>query len=109
MVGPRVRRWAMICSTLVIALQSGCGTISTFAGSPSERRAPIYGGSRTDLSGLSGCWDKCSGGPLVAPFILLDLPVSFVADTLLLPFILADGRLHDREEPDGEKPGRDGR
>ena len=80
---------------LAAALASGCGTIVNFASGDPE----IYGGPRKDIeflqtprsvqaapntpAGSSGSAGR--GAAFVAAFVVADIPVSLVADTLTLP------------------------
>lgn len=58
-------------------LQSGCGTVVSIA----ENRLSPYSGSLQDLQWMTE-------NRFVAVFATLDLPLSFVFDTLLLPVSL---------------------
>lgn len=123
----------MVCMVLVSGVAGGCGTAANFydngpwlGANPPMRR--IYGGVRTDLE----CAGKiltlpertlesdggvaAAGTLVVAPVGLaltaIDLPLSFVADSLTLPFVLAypDESQHglppphslDNVQPDGK-------
>jgi len=68
-----------IATLLMMGLLTGCGTIANQV-NPQRTLSP-YGGVRYDVD--TACDD---GGP--SYLLLLDLPFSAVADTLLLPFEL---------------------
>ncbi len=86
-------RWIQIqFAALVMAVLCGCGTVSTRVKGP----AGPYCGVASDVEKVSGTedWQSWSIGgtadswPLLCPNALLwvlDLPLSFTADTLLLP------------------------
>lgn len=68
------RRLRAALATCALAL-SGCGTLAnTFEEEPKNK---IYVGVRQDLTG----WTFAHGG-------FIDLPFSFVADTILLPYTI---------------------
>jgi len=85
----------VIASLVLFVALPACGSISQF-GSHNEKAGPaIYGGVRIDLRSLwqyFAQYDTVVGDDTAAflglPLILLDLPLSFVADTVLLPWSL---------------------
>ena len=100
----RVRRSAatLVASSslrcLVLCLLSSCGTSQVR--DPWRGTPPPYSGVRYDLSGLSQVphcvanapWTSGLGALFVtSPAVLVDLPLSFVADTLVLPWDLSSG------------------
>ncbi len=90
-------RASTIALVVVAALGTGCMSITTnttLLSDSSQLGAP-YSGTRADLHMLV-CFardvSRNASGLLLAPLMLLpliDLPLSFVLDTLLLPFDLA--------------------
>jgi uncharacterized protein YceK len=66
---------------IVSVFCSGCGTVSTGL---NRNPYPVYGGIREDAHAISG------GGSGVV--LIIDVPFSFAADTLLLPLGLYDLR-----------------
>lgn len=75
------------------SLLSGCGSLSDLA---EDQR--IYGGARRDIEYLfdvDGPWKEASGWklgmvrPLIAPLVLLDIPLSAAFDTVALPITAA--------------------
>lgn len=72
-------RKIVICLLIVVSsLLSGCGTILSII----EQDYSVYAGVRRDLATM----EQESGLHIVA---VVDLPLSFVLDTLLLPVTLA--------------------
>ena len=78
---------------LVLWLLSSCGT--TQVRDPWRGTPPPYSGVKYDLSGLSQVphcvatapWTSGVGALIItSPAVLVDLPLSFVADTFLLPW-----------------------
>jgi uncharacterized protein YceK len=89
---------------LVLCLLSSCGTSQVR--DPWRGTPPPYSGVRYDLSGLSQVphcvatapWTSGLGALVItSPAVLVDLPLSFVADTILLPWDL-------RSPSDGWQP-----
>jgi uncharacterized protein YceK len=88
------RRPAPLAAALLALLLGGCGTILSL--SPHEGGLSPYSGVRTDIELI----------PDVMPLLVLDLPLSAVLDTLLLPisiplWLSAD----DYHDPYQERPG----
>jgi uncharacterized protein YceK len=79
---------------LALVLYSGCGTIFTHTVARDERETGVYQGVRFD-------WECGTGGDqLAGPLLILDLPLSLGADTLVLPYdIIYSAR--NKEEPAG--------
>jgi len=89
------------CFALAVAalacLLSGCGTfVNTFwfypcSGGSSNQPEPfrVYGGVQNDVQMLREVKPADPCALAIAPLIVLDMPLSFVADTLTLPLILA--------------------
>ncbi len=98
------RRMHRICCGLCVTLAlSGCATsVTVFDEDPDNL---VYSGTRRDLDG----WAFLHGG-------FLDLPFSFVFDTVLLPYTIpktiASYAANDAGEPgplgESEKAGEDG-
>src|SRR4051812_7258911 len=85
-------------------LLSGCGTaINTFVAHPPDARTQIYGGVKLDAGVLGHAFDSerngNDDGPLDrarwVPLVIVDLPLSFVGDTLMLPFTVRAAILQD--------------
>jgi uncharacterized protein YceK len=87
-----------------VAAASGCGT---FANSFAPRQYPhLYGGVEFDYLALKGVWspaksdqpeatgfvdrflDSLGGRLFCTTFIVIDFPLSFVGDTITLPYVL---------------------
>lgn len=65
---------------LATVLMSGCGTFADIMSGPTDGQVYYRGVSR-DLEGITG-----TGLIGLPPLLVLDLPFSAVADTMLLPF-----------------------
>lgn len=67
-------------AVLILVILTGCGTISTFQRGNSSDRAGLYNGL---------CWDIEKGNATdrtdMRVMYFLDMPLSLVADTILLP------------------------
>lgn len=83
MASVAVARTSFGCLLAASLLASGCGTIFDLTGRdpPCSGGRQIYGGMLLDI-------DYMEAGGLATFFFLLDLPLSFVADTLLLPITI---------------------
>jgi uncharacterized protein YceK len=68
---------------LLVASLSGCGTIGNQEDHTGDR-VP-YGGVRNTYLGATGQM-PVHGGPSPGPLLFLDMPFSFVGDTVMLPF-----------------------
>jgi uncharacterized protein YceK len=88
------RQPLVTATVIVLALAlSGCATtVTVFEEDPDNL---VYSGARRDLDG----WVFIHGG-------FLDLPFSFVADTVLLPYTIP--RTIWKHAPDGEEAEPDG-
>ncbi len=85
-------------SLLIVLLLSGCGTILTNIdlNKPKAERDPVvrqidsrvYSGTRFDF--LANAPDPGSGGNIIGLFFLIDIPLSLIADTLILPYTLTN-------------------
>lgn len=67
----------------LLTLASGCGTIASFAIDETDRRAEPFGGVRMDARvidamGRDALW--------LCGLCVLDMPLSLVADVVLLPY-----------------------
>ena len=95
---------------LLSILSVGCGTImnrTVMSGSIDEsaRGMSVYGGIRTDMVLIVMLKDSSTKkGLLYATFIVADLPLSFVADTLLLPVTIPEQNRY-RKNLQKEKKG----
>ena len=85
--------WAALGLGLAGLFLSGCGTLCTLNHNAHEAGS-LYNGTRFDALGLGVCVVGSYEEPkflpiglLVSPFILGDLPLSVVGDTVVLPFI----------------------
>jgi uncharacterized protein YceK len=80
----RVSRISVLIITLLGCAVSGCGTLSDhgFGPCPKPREGRIYGGVRSDIECVT------SGSAGAAAIGVLDLPLSAIADTILLPTAL---------------------
>lgn len=88
------RRPAPLAAALLALLLGGCGTILSL--SPHEGGLSPYSGVRTDIELI----------PDVMPLLVLDLPLSAVLDTLLLPVSIPLWLSEDDPDPYHEpEPG----
>ena len=79
------RLTALLLSLIVFSTISGCGTVISLTSSEKETQCSsdcnvpqVYSGTAVDMCGLTA--DN------LALFALIDLPLSLVADTILLPY-----------------------
>jgi uncharacterized protein YceK len=90
---------------------SGCSTIATKKdplesctdGRPRTSPAFIYSGTRCDVRLLSNTFDGSLLG-IFGPFGLIDLPLSFAADTLILPWTIYQHTHRDHWSPPLDAP-----
>ncbi|KZX82963.1 hypothetical protein A3715_18470 [Oleiphilus sp. HI0009] len=83
---------------LFVLLLSGCGTILTNIemDKPREERdsivrqidSRVYSGTKFDV--LANSPEQGSGGNVIGLFFLIDIPLSLVVDTLILPYTLTN-------------------
>ena len=84
----RAAGWIAMLTGLMI-VESGCGTLASVAGDATGRFEPegphriprVYSGIATD-------WSFLSEGGEDAGVLVFDLPLSFAADTLVLPYTI---------------------
>lgn len=72
---------------------AGCGTIASRGTNSPDWDTRVYGGVVDDAGELTAAFrgeDEDGVSLLVAPIVLLDIPLSFVADTLLLPWTIPE-------------------
>ena len=103
-----MRRSALLSAIcLSLMCMSGCATFCSLSDTGMHRMRP-YGGIRATVTDWAGCSEKPWGKndpswqtiPLKVYFRTIDLPLSFIADTWLLPFTL----LFSADSPDqGDK------
>ncbi len=95
----------LACIVVFLLLNSGCAAVFTrFDGKPK-----VYSGIKADIDFLlspdsteeRSDVTECCAYSLVASMALLDLPFSFVLDTILLPVALFE--IHDREKKERKK------
>jgi uncharacterized protein YceK len=99
----------------LLATLPGCATtMSQMAyanGSSADDMFPprdvVYGGTRCHVGilGMAATSKPPSSGPSIVPamlFVLIDMPLSLVADTVLLPVTLVEWALLPPVEDDGE-------
>jgi uncharacterized protein YceK len=81
----------------LLIVGSGCGTISYQRGNRGPgplkvKSSGVYGGVKLDGKYLYAC--VAPENPVapvfwaMAPFVIIDLPLSFVADTIILPYTI---------------------
>jgi uncharacterized protein YceK len=105
---------AVLPATLALAavsVMSGCGTmIGNLGGLSLDHYYEVYGGVRVDLdfcrTGLKELWNPSEGntrgGALLGEAAFaVDLPLSFVADTLTLPFTIKATLNGEARHPEG--------
>ena len=105
----RMIRIAAIIS--IALLLSGCGTIAARTSNANEGLYPA-----TSIDGLcivtgGGNWDndhpslssKLVGWIILTPCWIIDLPVSLVSDTFMLPFDIRKSKAKDEEQAKGPK------
>ena len=82
----KVRVMALL---IAITLSSGCASVRTL--DAAQAGAPVmYSGTRLDWYSLQGgCYPVERFGAQAPKYAALDLPLSFLLDTLLLPWALA--------------------
>jgi uncharacterized protein YceK len=96
-------RWRLAAVLAAALLSSGCGTYFAFQSADNDASL-IYGGVRADVViplTLLGVLDPENDvPPYYLPFALMffDLPFSFVADTVLLPWTVTDHVRKARDE-----------
>ncbi|MDC3379364.1 hypothetical protein OAX78_03685 [Planctomycetota bacterium] len=81
----RVRGRGVVASLVALIATSGCGTIADASRGNGDFLRPgpsVYGGLITDLYALGLA-------PVLVPILLIDVPLSLAADTLMLPITLA--------------------
>jgi len=66
---------------LLALLQSGCWTIYSIGANIPEKAPPVYGGIRS----WHACITHYDSSAIMGIYTILDVPFSFVLDTLLLP------------------------
>ncbi|WP_437882707.1 YceK/YidQ family lipoprotein [Pseudomonas sp. LRF_L74] len=78
-----------VAGVLLLALLSGCATVRTL--DAAKPGAPVvYAGTRLDWYSLrGGCCPQDRFGALAPKYAGVDLPASFVLDSVLLPLSLA--------------------
>lgn len=88
---------AMAAAACLTVVATGCATFCTMSDTGMHRMRP-YGGVRATITDWEGCsekpWDNLAPWqviPYKAYFRTIDLPVSLVADTWMLPFVLSFG------------------
>ncbi len=77
-------RWLAPLIVFALAAAAGCGTVVTFT----DPEPNFYGGIKWDwnnIAAIGGPMGPCSGGPLGVLIGIIDLPLSFVFDTLMIP------------------------
>lgn len=79
----------IVIMTLIMALLAGCATANeTFGMGQLCGRQP-YCGAATDIEIIKGSTnDNDVYSRALAPFAIIDLPFSLVADTLILPYTI---------------------
>ncbi len=92
------RAWvSIILGLAAVSTLSGCGTMLGNMGGLGPRRYEIYGGVKTDFDAEADCFNSLIKpttsewrGSAILPgaFLLIDLPLSAVADTLTLPWTI---------------------
>jgi uncharacterized protein YceK len=71
--------------------------------SPTPPWELVYGGVKTDIQGIGYALSDFPKETIKIPFLILDLPFSFCADTVLLPMTLTAALEHDRQAAEDEK------
>jgi len=92
-----VLKWAMGCTLLLIATQSGCSTVLGIVNAEDEEefRSKIFVGIRVAAWGMSGGPE--GGLEYFLPCWLVDSIPSLAADIVLLPFTLLYELFRSRE------------
>lgn len=103
-----MKRMSLVVSTLSLCCLCGCGTLITRI--PSEPSSVCYPATRYDsyIIGSGGgiyAYGDCDNGlgpvlgwSVVVPLHIVDLPISLVTDTILLPFDFKRSRIRAEEE-----------
>ena len=90
-----IERIGVIAAMVGVASSAGCGTI-TVRSDHDDVVSPIYLGTRFDGGFIALCVkapftkEEDDIALLLLPFALIDLPLSLVADTLLLPVTIQE-------------------
>ncbi len=100
------RSRSLACLLALLVATPGCMTIDTQLGRGYEGPY-VYSGVRKDLEILGPAFLHLSVGWVI--LMLIDLPLSFVADTLLLPVSLSrdaerDQRIHEKTQVATDRP-----
>ncbi len=109
--GRYVPAFLLVCCALGA---SGCATFGAWAGTNTDL-SMVYVGTQSDWRYLANQPepDQATPGPnakkppaedptehwIFVPFVAIDLPLSFVADTLMYPFALIADAQHPKREP----------
>jgi len=89
----------------MLALCAGCGTVVNHT-TDTMTRAGAYSGVRLDadtISYASQTNSEGSYGVWMIPFLAIDMPISAVADTLLLPYDLIKDKPQPQPSTDTQK------
>lgn len=94
----------ILCLSLLL-IGSGCGTmVSHFGDCGSTPPAGVYRGTVFDAACMAAPFSGDSQSVGLLPLGVIDFPFSFVADTIIFPFDLAD-RINRRKR-ENEKPAQ---
>ena len=96
------RNFWLVLAAVAGPLLSGCGTILSHA----DGQGGVYSGASADARLLATVGNETHDIPVVPwaiPFSIFDLPLSAVADTLCLPYVLATAKSDTAGVPDQEK------
>ncbi|MDH5180493.1 MAG: YceK/YidQ family lipoprotein [Gammaproteobacteria bacterium] len=93
----------IVLAGLLLGLTAGCASIHAVSDKDKSAGPYAYRGVQTDIAlmGLSLCEGHGCVPLVVLPFALIDLPLSMVMDTILLPFTLTRPSvdIHSRQAP----------
>jgi uncharacterized protein YceK len=122
-----MRRAAVLLAAVIASAVSGCGTFCNVIpephkiGPPGPRPLKVYGGVQTDCEALATAFQggqTPSLGPVakvleasyiagMGACVLVDLPLSALADTLTLPCTIPASLRNQRDKRGPEAPGRE--
>ncbi len=84
-----------VLTAVALAILAGCSTLSETFGDGKHCGVHPYCGSAVDVMVIKGATEENAGIMVaLAPIAIIDLPFSFVADTLVLPYTL----LHNEDQ-----------
>lgn len=95
-----LRMIGRLASVVVALAAQGCGTILTVSNwdRQGSKHALVYSGVRFDYS-CAFDEERLQHALILKPFCVLDMPMSFAGDTLVLPYTAIKGKYSDSPPP----------